>query len=349
MYGQDIAVFLRVIYKWLWLLGLVFATVCITMFVIAMRAEPMYRATVTIQITAPPPQEVPLFSTVDREAISQQIDRTRDNVAQFFQAENIVQRLLNRLPEVTMTANELSKEIAVNLPSNSQLMDVSVRAPSPETAALLANTVTEIGQEYYAELLAEPTELARKFIEEQLTMAESELNEAETALERFRVENKVYELDKAIDNQNALLRELRQESDLSLAEGQQERYQRLQISLAAREAELQAMIQLVPQYNQLAIRARQASESTEFLVEKRNEAMIKENQILAMSTIRVITPALPPANPVPVFGNAIILLSIVSSLAAGIMLALLLEFIEVSGLFRRSQMPAEEGNLRSMR
>jgi uncharacterized protein involved in exopolysaccharide biosynthesis len=68
-----------------------------------------------------------------------------------------------------------------------------------------------------------------------------------------------------------------------------------------------------------------------------------------MSTIRVITPALPPANPVPVFGNAIILLSIVSSLAAGIMLALLLEFIEVSGLFRRSQMPAEEGNLRSMR
>ncbi len=64
MYGHDIAVFLRVIYKWLWLIALLLATVCITMFIIAMRAEPMYRATVTIQITAPPPQEVPLFSTV---------------------------------------------------------------------------------------------------------------------------------------------------------------------------------------------------------------------------------------------------------------------------------------------
>jgi uncharacterized protein involved in exopolysaccharide biosynthesis len=335
MVGHDIAVFFRVIGKWWWLIALVFISVCVTMFIIAMRTEPMYRATVTIQITAPPPQEVPLFSTVDREAISQQIERTRDNVAQFFQAENIVLRLLERLPEVSMNESELLRGMAVNLPTNSQLMNVSVQAPSPQEAALIANTVTVVGQEYYAELLAEPTELARKFIEEQLLAAEAELLEAEMTLEQFRVTHKIYELDDAINNQNALLRGLRQESDFALAEGQQDVYQRLQRSIEVREGELQGLIQLVPEYNQLSVRVRQTSSAAEFLVEKRNEALIKENQILAMSTIRVVAPALPPSNPVPVFGNAIILLSIISSLAAGVMLALLLEFLEVAGLFRR--------------
>ncbi|MCC6454716.1 MAG: hypothetical protein IT328_07215 [Caldilineaceae bacterium] len=349
MYGHDIAVFLRVLYKWLWLIALVLATVCITMFVIAMRAEPMYRATVTIQITAPPPQEVPLFSTVDREAISQQIERTRDNVAQYLQVGDVVHRLLERLPEINMTEAELSKQIDVTLPTNSQLMDVSVSASTPETAAQLANMVAEVGQEYYAELLAEPTELARKFIEEQLEIAETDLNDAEMELEQFRVDSKVYDLDKTIDIQNGLLRELRSESDLALVEGREDVYAKLQTVVSFREEELQNLIRLVPRYNQLAVRVKQASESAAFLVEKRNEALIKENQILAMSTIRVISPARPPRNPVPVFGNAIILLSIVTSLAAGIMLALLLEFLEVSGLFGRSRMPADEGNVSSVR
>ena len=344
MVGQDIAVFFRVVIKWLWLIALLVVTVGITMWIIAMRAEPMYRATVTIQITAPPPQEVPLFSTVDREAISQQIERTRDNVAQYFQAENVVQRLLERLPDISMNVEDLRNQINVNLPSNSQLMEVSVRAPSPQEAALLANTVTEVGQEYYAELLAEPTELARKFIEEQLVVAEAELMTAEQTLERFRVEHKIYSLEDAIANQNALLRALRQEGDLALAEGKSEEFQRLQVAIASREVQLQEMISLVPEYNMLASRVRHASDDAQFLVEKRTEAMIKENQILAMSTIRVVSPALPPSNPVPVFGNAIILLSIIASLAAGIMLALLLEFLEVSGLFGQSQVSREEAH-----
>jgi uncharacterized protein involved in exopolysaccharide biosynthesis len=348
MYGHDIAVFLRVIYKWLWLIVLVLATVCVTMFVIAMRAEPMYRATVTIQITAPPPQEVPLFSTVDREAISQQIDRTRDNVAQFFQAGDVVSRLLARLPDITMTESELSKLIDVTLPSNSQLMNVSVRAPSPETAVLLANTMADVGQEYYAALLAEPTELARKFIEGQLEVAEDELLEAEVDLEHFRVNSKVYDVEMAIESQIGLLTRLRQESDLALIEERDEEYAKLQTAIAVREQELQALVRLVPRYNQLAVRVRQASESAQFLGEKRNEALIKENQILAMSTIRVISPARPARNAVPVFGNAIILLSVVSSLAAGVMLALLLEFLETSGLFRRPQSTPDKASPSSL-
>jgi uncharacterized protein involved in exopolysaccharide biosynthesis len=344
MYGHDIAVFLRVIYKWLWLIILVLGTVSITMFVIAMRAKPMYSSTVTLQITAPPPQEVPLFSTVDREAISQQIDRTRDNVAQFFQAGDVVNRLLARLPKVAMTESELSKQIDVTLPSNSQLMNVSVRAASPENAALIANTMAEVGQEYYAELLAEPTELARKFIQEQLEIAETELNEAETNLELFRVEHKIYDLDMAIEAQNDLLSRMRQEADMALVEGRADELTRFTNVITLREQELQALIRLVPKYNELAVRVSQASESAQFLVEKRNEALIKENQILAMSTIRVISPARPPRNAVPVFGNAIILLSLVGSLAAGVMLALLLEFLETSGLFGRSRMTRDEAS-----
>jgi uncharacterized protein involved in exopolysaccharide biosynthesis len=344
----DLAVFLRVLFKWSWLILLLAASTAVTMWIVALRSDPMYRATVTIQISAPPPQEVPLFSTVDREAISQQIERTRDNVAQYLQASDVVRRMLARLPQIDMTENELSRLITVNLPTNSQLMDVSVLAPEPEMAALLANTVAEVGQEYYAELLAEPTELARVFIEGQLTRAEQQLLEAESALESFRVANRLYELDKTIENQTVLIRDLQRESDLALVEGRTEAYQSFQAVLTMREEELQTLIRLVPTYNQLAAHVRQERQDTEFLVEKRNEALIKENQILAMSTIRVISEAYPPRSRVPAFSNAIILLSLIASVAAGVMLALILEFLEISGLRGRPGITGEERSVPSI-
>ena len=338
----DLAVFLRVLFKWSWLIALIVAATAITMWIIALRADPMYKATVTIQISAPPPQEVPLFSTVDREAISQQIERTRDNVAQFLQTGDVVRRMLARLPQIEMSEGELSRLITVNLPTNSQLMDVSVLAPDPETAALLANTVAEVGQEYYAELLAQPTELARVFIEGQLEIAEKELLDAENNLEAFRIQHGIYDLDAAINDQNLLIRQLNQEVDKARVLGLVDEQAGYQAIVAERQAALQQLIQLVPEYNQLDARVRQKRQDNDFLVEKRNEALIKENQILAMSTIRVISPARIPPNRVPVFGNAIILLSVISALAAGVMLALVLEFLEISGLRSRPTVARKE-------
>jgi uncharacterized protein involved in exopolysaccharide biosynthesis len=338
----DLAVFLRILFKWSWLIALLVAATAVTMWVIALGADPMYRSTVTIQISAPPPQEVPLFSTVDREAISQQIERTRDNVATFLQTGDVVRRMLERLPEIDMTESELSKLITVDLPTNSQLMDVSVVAPEPEMAALLANTIAEVGQEYYAELLAEPTELARVFIEGQLERAEGELLQAEYELEAFRIQHGIYDLESAMESQNILIRELNRMADEAMAEGRADAAASYLAVLATRQAELQKLIQLVPEYNQFDTRVRQKRQDAEFLVDKRNEAFIKVNQILAMSTIRVISPARIPRNQVPVFGNAIILLSVISALAAGVMLALLLEFLEISGLRNRSALTREE-------
>lgn len=345
----DLAIFLRVLFKWSWLIALLVAATAVTMWVIALRADPMYRSTVTIQISAPPPQEVPLFSTVDREAISEQIERTRDNVAQFLQTGDVVRRMLERLPQIDMTEGELSRLISVDLPTNSQLMEVSVLAPDPEMAALLANMVIEVGQEYYSELLAEPTELSRVFIEGQLQVADGELLSAEHALEAFRVEHGIYDIDSAMENQYVLIRELARQADQAQAQGRPEEAASFQSLLAVRQAELQRLIQLVPEYNLLATAVRQKRDASQFLVQKRNEALIKENQILAMSTIRVISPARAPRNRVPVFGNAIILLSVISALAAGVMLALILEFLEISGLRSRPAIAREETSATGVR
>jgi uncharacterized protein involved in exopolysaccharide biosynthesis len=345
MQDQDSAVFLRIISKWWWLIILLLGVTIVTMVGITFRTTPSYRASVTIQVSAPPPQEAPLFSQLDRQVASQQIEETRASFAEFVQGGDVAFRVLQRLPQVKLTEDELNERLSVNLPPNSPFMTVQVSAPSPDTAALLANTVSEVSVEGYAQFLAQSTAQTRKFIEDQLKLAETNQQQAVAKLEQFRLQHKIYDVGNAIDDQNRLLITLHQNSDSALTQGRQAEFQALQKIIASRENELQTLIRLVPEYNSLADDVATARSSASFLIDRRNEAQIKENQILSMSSIQMISQARPPQQPVPVFSNTIILFGIASALVAGVLLVFFLEYLETLGIIGRSRTRSAYANL----
>jgi uncharacterized protein involved in exopolysaccharide biosynthesis len=336
--------YLKIIRRWWWVTFLVVGATVGSLLALIYVEEPEYEASVTVQVSAPPPQEVPLFSDFGREAVSEQIEQTRNGLAAFLQEGNTSFEALESVPDVAMNPEELQNNITVELPRSSQLVYVRVRARDPETASVLANAVVEVGLRLYGELLAKPTANTREFVERQLEMARAELTEAETALTQFQINNKVGSLDKAIDDQSNLIRALRQNRDLTQASGDSAKAQALdQISLE-REIELQNMIGLLAEYNDLVDRVERARAYTNLLQDKRNEAEIKENQILEMGSIQVVNPARPPRNPVLVISLELIILSAVVSILVGILLSFLLEYWDTSAL-RNAQRYAERPDI----
>jgi uncharacterized protein involved in exopolysaccharide biosynthesis len=221
-------------------------------------------------------------------------------------------------------------------------MHISVRARDPESAALLANAIVELGLQRYGELRARPTASTRRFIEQQLEVAREELRTTEAELMQFQIDNKVGALSRVIEKQDDLIRSLIVERDLARADGDESKAQTLEAIIVEREAELQDTIGLSAKYNGLAASVERARNTFNFLLDRRGEAQIKENQLLELGSIQIITTARPPRRPVAAIDSNIVILGVLVSLVASILLVFLLEYLEKSGVLPTVQKRSEQ-------
>jgi len=333
MEAQDILHYLRVIRKWWWVAFLLCTATVGTMMAISFMTVPTYKATTTIQVSAPPPQEVPLFSSFGRPSLRDAIAQTQASFTEFLQEGDAAWRALEVLPDMPVTARQVRETIEIETPPDSQLMRISMTAPSPEAAALLANTIVEIGLEEYGILLAQPTASTRIFIEQELEVAREDLRRAEEELTQFRINYTVGDLRDAIQNQSSLIRALQVEADKVRADGDVGKVQAFERIILEREAELQNLVGISAEYDELVDRVSRARTTHTFLLDTLAEAQIKESQILGLSSVQVITEARPPRNPVSVVGPRLIAMGAAASLIAGFLLAFFLEYLQLSGAF----------------
>jgi uncharacterized protein involved in exopolysaccharide biosynthesis len=339
--AHEISRYLRIIQKWWWVTALLVVATLGTMTLIAFLTEKEYEATVTVQVNAPPPEEVPLYSQFGREALQDEIDQLQISLTEFLTAGDVVFTVLERLPEVTMSGGSLRDRISVEVPENSQLMRINVQAVDPDTAALLANTLVEVGLDEFGQLRAQPTANTRRFIELQIEAAYQELQQAENDLMQFQISNKVGRVDSAINSQYDLIRSLRMQGDLDRAAGKTGEADALRSIILERETELQNLIGLSAEYNELIDRVSRTRSTYTFLLDKKAEAQIKENQILESSSIQIIMQARSPRNPIALITDKIFILGAVGSILGGILLTFLLEFMSVSQTFRGIAEPPE--------
>lgn len=333
MENSDIVRYWNVVRKWWWVIVLLVGATIGTMLAIILLSEPQYRAVATVRISAPPPQEVPLYSTFGRQALRDEIEQTQSSFSELLIEGDVAYRVLKDLPEIPMKGNELRQRTAVDIPEGSNLMRVSVKAPEAEMAALLTNAVTEAGLTEYAELAAQPTAGQRKFIEQQLDVAQEQYAIAETELTQFQVTNKIGSLATAIDRQYDIIRVLKIQRDEAQVAGNTPKRDAVDQIILEREAELQNLIGLSSEYYTLVGRVDRARDTYNFMLTKKAEAQIKEAQILELGSVQIITLARPPARPAVVLSSQVVILGAVVSLLAGILLAFFLEYLDVSGSF----------------
>ncbi len=105
---------------------------------------------------------------------------------------------------------------------------------------------------------------------------------------------------------------------------------RLDQMIAQREAELSSLIGLRNEADILTANVAYAADAVDFLVGKTSEARLKENQGLDSGFLQVIEPARIPTDPAPAQTARLALVGAIVALAAGVVLAYLLEFVSAS-------------------
>ncbi len=107
MMMQDILKYLKIIRKWWWVIALLFGATVGTMLALLFLTRTAYEAVVTAQVSAPPPQEVPLYSSYGREAIRDEINQTRSSFSELVLEGDVPYRALEALPDIQLSGVEL--------------------------------------------------------------------------------------------------------------------------------------------------------------------------------------------------------------------------------------------------
>lgn len=335
---------LRVMRRWLWL---IIALMVVTQFALwlGMRsAEPVYAATVTLQVSIPQREDVPAYDQSRSINPRDEIAAAINNFTELVKSDEVYKRTTNQL---SLVGKDADYAVSAKRVSDADFVNVIIEAGTPSLAAEIANIHVGTSIAYYGELRAQPTKAERDLFVEQLRVAEKELQAAEKALTDFRTQNGIYSLEKQISAQQDLLARLQWERDQRLLEqpllviptpGSIARVAattvtpavnpagEVDILIAQRQAELDQLTALAPQYNLLEQNSEQARAAYEHLLDKYSEAQLKVTAVQAANFIQVIKPASAPTEPESSWPKLAVL-ALAGSLGLGVMLAFLLQYI----------------------
>lgn len=324
---EEFVQYMRILLKRWWLFLILCGTTLGAIVFSFYTAPPQYRATVRFLVNAPPSGDVTLYPGFDQPTQSQQIAATQSRFMEILQSSTVTWQTVRTL-QASMDGDELKRRTEVDKPTDSEFIRVSVLADEPQEAADLANTLVDTAKQYYGQILANPSALAREFISMQVEDAFQELQAAKQALADFKKKHQIGDLPAEIQAQRTILWNLILEHDQALANKQTEQALAYDVLISQRQEELQRLTALSDEYEDLNDAIKRAETYYKFLLDKETEAKLKENEILNAAFIQVIEPARPPHEPVSPINLKILALGSLSSLIVSIVIAFALEYKE---------------------
>lgn len=339
---QDILIYWQVIRKRLWLIVLLVGVTLGVIVLTSYLSKPVYKATVSFQVTAPLPAEVSIFNEFRTSSTSEELARTRINFVAVLQSEFVIGQAMEELG-LDVDVDELTKQMVVEPDEESEFIRLRVMATDPELAAAIANVLMDKATQYFGELSAGSITANKEFIEQQLEKVKDELDTAREALIQFRIQNRVGSLDGLLRSQESLITALKQERDQAFVKGDEQATKGYEDVIAQRERELQELILLSSENEVLWDDVVRIKSTYSDLLNTVTEAGLKENEILSARFIRVI-PASVPSHSLPRLNVKILLLGGIVSLVLGIIIAFALEYSSRAAVTTgtREQGPAVE-------
>jgi capsular polysaccharide biosynthesis protein len=326
---QELFHYWHIIKKRLWLIGLLVAATMGTILLVSLYfSKPEYRATASFQVTTPLPTDVSLVNEYRTSTTRDELIYTRSNFLAVLQSEFVVGKVITKLG-LPVEPDELLKQVTVEPDETSDFVKLQVVANSPELAADIANSLVETAAQYFGELSAASFTANKQVIQQLLEERKQELDTAKVELVKFQIANRIGSLDGLLTSQERLITTAKEYRDKAVAEGQASVAENYSEIIDTRERELQERVQLNAQYKELQGNVQRVEAAYFSLLDKEMEADLKEKEILSAQFIRVI-PARTPSNPLPSLDVRILILASVVSLVVGIVLAFVLEYVEMS-------------------
>jgi len=186
--GQKELRYVRVVQKWWWVIILLSGLIVGTGVAIFWWVGLEYEASVTVQIS-PPSLEAALSRQPNRQNIYAEIEQIRAGFNEVLLADKVVERALETLTDEPRPADELRKNLIIELPpGTSEFVHVRVRAADPETASVIAQIIVELGRQQFGQMRAQPLAHTRQSIERELEAVRVELEAAEAEWRQFQLD-----------------------------------------------------------------------------------------------------------------------------------------------------------------
>jgi len=326
---REFIIYVQVIKRrWKPIAGLFLGTM-VTLVIISIFAPRVYLASAQLQVIAPSPGAITLYGVFRSGGFRDEIAYTQSTFIEILTGGVVAWRTVEAI-DTRLSSEELRERTEVVVESD--FIQLTVTGDTPDEAAQLANGLAAEALAYYGELLARSSAASREFISAQLELARQDLDRAQGALMRFKIENKIGSLDNDIGQQTSFIRSLRLSRDNAMANNEITRANAYDVLIAQREQELQTLLNLSAQYQALQMAVAQASSTYDYLLGKEAEAKITENEIRNVSFIQVVEPAYPPDRSTSTFSKPIMALGGVLSLVLGVAVAFIWEYMETSGI-----------------
>jgi len=361
--GAEILTYFRIIKKRWWLILLILIVTTAVILLTSLRAKPVYRAYVRLQVISAESQEVSLFSQTQTVGTQEQIVAVQVQFDAALRSAYVAWQTIADL-NLGISAAELLNGLSVS--ADGEFLNVTFVADNPMLVESIATKHLENAFSYYAEIRAKPSTVALQFIQEQLAEEEKTLTAAQSALLEFKIAHNIDSLPREITSTQDQLRDLRLERAKLVTEREKAQaigakyleeaaktgstesavnYQRLAAGqdatvagLKAQEAEYDKLIQqeedllvellrLTTEYDSLLRAVSRVQENYNFLTSKENEARLKGSQARNVSFIQIIEPARMPDRPAPSRTPKLLAIGALVSILGGIILAFILEFL----------------------
>jgi uncharacterized protein involved in exopolysaccharide biosynthesis len=322
---------LRGVRRWFWLIVAVVVVTELALWLGTHSAEPVYAASVRLQISTPQREEVAAYDEYRSISLRDEITVAINNFVELLQSDEVHQRTISQLG---LEGKDARYTLEAQHVRDADFVNVTVKARTPGLAAQIANTHVGVAAAYYGELRAKSTNAEKQLFAEQLHAAEQEFHAAEKDLVDFRTQNGIYSLESQMSTQQKLLEQLQLERDQRMLDkttgvitttvidpvGEVDKL------IAQRQKELDQFTALAPQYNVLSQKIDQARGAYQHLLGKYSEAALKVTAVQAANFIQVIKPAYAPARSESSWPKLAVL-ALAGSLGVGVMLAFLLQYI----------------------
>lgn len=213
--ANDFWVYLNIIRNRLWLTILLFLVTVGVILSISYTAEPVYRATVRLQVLATDPLDVSLFTQY----------RSTSTIVEIQQAQNDFMRTLKSGFVAWKTIADLNLEIgAVDLllglstATEGDFIIVTVESDDPGRAEAIATTQVNNALADYRKVQATPAIVFLEFVSELLASAEPKMVGAEKALTEFKLRNNIDSIERETRSLQDVIRNLKLERERALIE-----------------------------------------------------------------------------------------------------------------------------------
>ena len=361
--ASEVLTYLRIIRKWWWLIVLVVGVAIGVIVVSSLRTKPVYRAFIKLQVIAPEPQEVSLFTAVRSVSTNEEIVAVEQQFDAALRSPYVAWQTIADL-NLGISAAQLLDGLTVF--ADGEFLHLTFVADNAMLVEAIATAHVENAFEYYAQTRAKPSSVALQFIQQQLAAQDQALAAAESALLEFKINHNLDSLEREMTAVQDDLHNLRlerakmiverekaqaiadqytreaeltnstesavnymrqvatQEAVIAGIRAQELEYDKL---ITQQETRLVDLLRLVAEHERLVRALVRVRSNYNFLSDKENEARLKQSQATNVSFIQIIEPARMPDRPAPSRTPKMLAIGSIVSLIGGIILAFVVEFL----------------------